>query len=536
MDTNPSTSSRSEYFRRRRKERNPEQRESENEARRQRKRRQMDSNPDFRAHEIVRKRKTPPPSKYAARDMQNQPREHYLGLKTTECSKCSALHFEKEKNYRGKFSLCCGDGSIKLTQTREYPDLFKDWLIEANIEGKHFRTNIRKYNSAFAFASFGYQPVKFPAGPQTFVIHGQVYHRTAASLNQQKPMYAQLYILDPEFANNERATNDHNLGCKIEFFERIEEILRTINPFAGAYRMMKEMVERDPGAKIQMWITKDRQHDPRRYNLPVVNEVAAVFVSKDGEPPFDRDISVHPIGGSGLQNISIISPNCDPMTYPLLFPNGEPGWQPGIAKDVSAGNVNNEEEQGEKNKNVSMLEFYSYHLQERQIFNPLLHAGKLTQQFIVDAFLKVEGQRLQWNQKNQKQLRVDLYMGLMDYVHSQAENRDLKAGRIVILPSSFTGGKRCMQQNYQDAMVLVANFGKPDLFITFTCNPKWKEITEQLQTYETAMDRPDIIATVFNLKLKEFMNDMVNDKGGVLGKVKAYLSVIEFQKRGTKLM
>lgn len=34
----------------------------------------------------------------------------------------------------------------------------------------------------------------------------------------------------------------------------------------------------------------------------------------------------------------------------------------------------------------------------------------------------------------------------------------------------FTGGPRYMQQRKQDAMVYVRNFGRPDLFITMTCN------------------------------------------------------------------
>lgn len=157
-----------------------------------------------------------------------------------------------------------------------------------------------------------------------------------------------------------------------------------------------------------------------------------------------------------------------------------------------------------------MIEFYSYILQERGTFNQLLHAGRLTQQYIVDAFLKVNGQRKQWNKSNQKRLRVDLYLGLMDYVQNQASKQHLKARRMVILPSTFIGSKRAMQQNYLDSMVLVAKYGKPDLFITFTCNPKWKEIQDELFSHETAMDRPDIVATVFQLKLKELMTDMVD--------------------------
>jgi len=51
-----------------------------------------------------------------------------------------------------------------------------------------------------------------------------------------------------------------------------------------------------------------------------------------------------------------------------------------------------------------------------------------------------------------------------------------------------------MLQNYQDAMAIVAKFGKPDLFITMTCNPKWREIEENLLPGQQASDRPDICA------------------------------------------
>ena len=53
-------------------------------------------------------------------------------------------------------------------------------------------------------------------------------------------------------------------------------------------------------------------------------------------------------------------------------------------------------------------------------------------------------------------------------------------GSIVILPSSFHGSPRNMQQEYQDAMAIVSAMGKPDLFLTMTCNPKWREIQENL--------------------------------------------------------
>uniref|UniRef100_UPI00358EF83A uncharacterized protein n=1 Tax=Myxine glutinosa TaxID=7769 RepID=UPI00358EF83A len=102
--------------------------------------------------------------------------------------------------------------------------------------------------------------------------------------------------------------------------------------------------------------------------------------------------------------------------------------------------------------------------------------------------------------------------------------------RIVILPSSFAWSPRAMQQNYQDAMAIVRKFGKPDLFITFTCNPKWTEIQENIGQHQRAEGRPDLVARVFHLKLKQLIDDIT--KKHVLGKVRAFLYVVEYQKRG----
>ena len=79
-------------------------------------------------------------------------------------------------------------------------------------------------------------------------------------------------------------------------------------------------------------------------------------------------------------------------------------------------------------------------------------------------------------------------------------------------------------------MSIVNRYRKPVLFITMNCNPNWKEISENLEHYETAIDRPDIVVKVFHLKVQEFKELVI--KRGVLGKCIAYTYVIEFQKRG----
>ncbi|XP_071700075.1 uncharacterized protein [Rutidosis leptorrhynchoides] len=94
------------------------------------------------------------------------------------------------------------------------------------------------------------------------------------------------------------------------------------------------------------------------------------------------------------------------------------------------------------------------------------------------------------------------------------------------------GRPRYMIQNYQDAMALCREYDNPDLFITFTSNPRWPEIDGMLCYIEgqKAPDRPDIVARLFKQKLDEIMRDIM--KAHIFGKCQAGIYIIEFQKRG----
>ena len=75
-------------------------------------------------------------------------------------------------------------------------------------------------------------------------------------------------------------------------------------------------------------------------------------------------------------------------------------------------------------------------------------------------------------------------------------------------------------------MAIVGEFHKHDFFITMTCNPKWPEITSELNKGQTAQDRPDIVARVFKQKKDQLMQDLKT--GHIFGKVVAHMNVIEF--------
>lgn len=136
--------------------------------------------------------------------------------------------------------------------------------------------------------------------------------------------------------------------------------------------------------------------------------------------------------------------------------------------------------------------------------NIILRCRELCQQFMVDMYVKIESERLRYLRHNQQKLRAEEYIHLRDAIANNADTAEI--GNSVILPSSYVGSPRHMQEYIQDAMTFVREYGRPCLFITFTCNPKWQEITSLLLPGQNAIHRHDITARVFKQKLKSLIS------------------------------
>ncbi|CAK5075622.1 unnamed protein product [Meloidogyne enterolobii] len=87
-----------------------------------------------------------------------------------------------------------------------------------------------------------------------------------------------------------------------------------------------------------------------------------------------------------------------------------------------------------------------------------------------------------------------------------------------------------MHEHFMDAMAIVNETGKPDLFVTFTCNPNDPDILKCLFPGQNPSDRPDIVTRVFNLKKRYLLELILNKK--IFGEVIGYCWVVEYQKRG----
>ena len=61
-------------------------------------------------------------------------------------------------------------------------------------------------------------------------------------------------------------------------------------------------------------------------------------------------------------------------------------------------------------------------------------------------------------------------------------------------------------------MAVVCKKGKPDLFITYTANSVWREITENIELYQDSNFRPDLEVRVMRLKIDAFIEDVLKKK------------------------
>lgn len=344
----------------------------------------------------------------AAQFNENEIAPHFCGLMNVLCQFCSSKNFLSEKPSDGKFSYCCQKGKVKMPKPLDiqgnvlnYPEFLKDLLVNrSNTHHNIFKDQIRSINNAVSFASMGAKIVNVPGrGPYVFKIHGQTYHSISHLQpgSNETPKYAQLYVIDSSQALNYRQQHAANVNVPAEIFDQIDKFFRENNRLAQTFQLMREIEEREtsaavlannPAPLVSLIFRRDRQSDKRRYNTPTSNEIAMVFLNDDGEPPFERDIRIYPRNPNNPQekfvNIKILDPNLDPMVYALLYPYGEAGWQPNLPCDPYPGAQANKV----RNK-VSMLQWKSAQTAIRDEFNPILHSGKLTQQWLVDSYLQV---------------------------------------------------------------------------------------------------------------------------------------------------
>uniref|UniRef100_A0AC35U2V6 Helitron_like_N domain-containing protein n=1 Tax=Rhabditophanes sp. KR3021 TaxID=114890 RepID=A0AC35U2V6_9BILA len=176
-------------------------------------------------------------------------------------------------------------------------------------------------------------------GPYCYRIVGDMLHRLNLALHpddEQDPTFGQLYIFDPEEANNIRMNMSSYQDCDGDLLRLLEEEIRSVNIYAKSYNMIIDEekkqenlfnAQRKQNSNLYLLfgIYKDKLKKNKRYEFPQENSVAAVFaIGPDGEVP-EAQIVIHQ-KGKEINTLKSTNPHVEGLTYPLFFPEGLEGW------------------------------------------------------------------------------------------------------------------------------------------------------------------------------------------------------------------
>ena len=423
-------------------------------------------------------------------------------------------------------------GKVSIEYVARLPPQLYEFFVRTDAVAVEFRTHIRRYNKAFAFTSSG-GPWRLDGtvfdgrGPPTYKIQGELYHQIGPLRPEdgRAPLYSQLYIYDAAEALEHRQNNNPQTSpVTMDFLQRL---LLDCNPFVTVYEQAASLSSSRSLCNYRLRLDFLKATDQRRYNLPINQYELAAIIPGDVDTCVDcRNVILREKGGP-LMRITEVHPSYVALHFPLLAPTGQSGWHEDLPYTFSVAKPRDRF----KRQFITYCDFLKHRLHIRPFdieSDHYFRAGFLFQEYIVDSWAASEHSRLEWFRHNQHVIRADLYCGVVDALR---EGLDLSCvGRKVILPSSFTSGPRFIQKCLQDALALLRIHKGSDLFITFTANPNWREITEALLPGQSASDRPDIVARVFHLKVASLLDDIMNKK--VFGEGVAYVYTVEYQKRG----
>ncbi|MFN7609498.1 MAG: hypothetical protein ACK5QX_00965, partial [bacterium] len=211
---------------------------------------------------------------------------------------------------------------MELPLLSDPPSFLWELFNSSTPEANDLRKNIRAYNQLFAFTSCGVNLQELPGGVNSFRIQGTAHHRIGSLLPPQgeTPKFLQMYVYD----GDARAIRVNLLdGLSRRMVEKLTDMMHAVNPFARLFKMASE---RENVQELAMILQEPVNLDRRRYNLPVSNELALILPNGENVEASSRDIVIFG-RGDRLQRINEMSPMCDPLHFPLLFPSGDYGFQ-----------------------------------------------------------------------------------------------------------------------------------------------------------------------------------------------------------------
>lgn len=417
-----------------------------------------------------------------------------VGAMDVVCPMCGSRSWANEK------MNCCASGEIQL---HSFPD--PPAALSAAILAPHVRQHIRAYNMAMSMASVGHKNISLPDG--TFVLGGKTFHRVGSSHpGRDVPhAFAQIYVLDVQQASARRLEVFGGDGAQIRRDHLVN--LHTQLLLHNTWIQQFVRAARDNTPQLVWRCTDDIS----------TMQIGAIIA----EPGSQRDIVIRRHNGMP-EFIHDGHALYHPLAYPLLFPMGSTGWQ----EDMQVANAD-----FSNLRRITLTEWGRFYLMHRDRPTHWQQCERLSLEFYCDMWAQVESRNAHFHRSPVQQAK---YRGARVAAFEDQLSAGVAAAEIgqavMRLPSSFVGSARYYQQLYMDAMALPKKFGKPDLFITMTCNPKWPEIRNAIPPNSHWHFHLDIVERVFTLKMRSLIKDIV--KMEIFGSVRAYVYRVEWQARG----
>uniref|UniRef100_A0A8D8TLU8 ATP-dependent DNA helicase n=2 Tax=Cacopsylla melanoneura TaxID=428564 RepID=A0A8D8TLU8_9HEMI len=436
------------------------------------------------------------------------------------CTHCGARLFEEERERK---KWCCGQGAYNVLQLAPLEAPF--------YQNPTFLQRARAFNDMFAFCALTLSgEERHPRnGLAFFKIDGRMYHQVhnleapgrnvwtgsrARLVNQSR-----LYLDDGE--ERRAIAEERNLDTSV--IDDITHFITETSPYISSFRLLGQ--EPSVHASLRFEITNRSTHGAVLGDRNTGVEVHAVLCTDQAVPSAPRTLTIWKVGEANTQRLSVMSALMEPFQYPLLYPQGTPGWH-----------INRLDNQGRK---LSQYCYTRCLLLSELRFSSL---GRLSQTWQVEMFARYEEEKFNFikgaqQNRNSTGVRTGPYDEivearnrriLQDIVEDETVQGEggVQPGR-VYLPCKFVGGPRYMKVHYENAMALVARKGPPTFFLTFTYSAQWEE--HKASSRGGYID-PSVACRIFQIKLLELLRDLKS--GALFGRLAYIVYVIEMQMRG----
>jgi hypothetical protein len=478
-------------------------------------------------------------------------------------------------SYRNK---CCAGGRLSRAQSSNWNEAADEWFtlqplpsfMEAILSTLDFSNHSSSYNNLVAFIatkvdnnlSTSGWTYRGP-GPASVFLNGRLIKMIlpATSTDQTGGLAFFVYDQLSALATSPQATNVNS-----ELLSSIISGLLEVNNYAQELRML--------GAEARQHV--ENVNNTLISTMPRQGEHFTVCSVMNNRQSGSMTMQIQTRDSNQISNVSMDSPLVEPLSYPLLYPRGEPGWTnkdkrklkldqyvtarilrpeqnhhgnymtaiapnlPKVPIDSRTGHCFSDDADELQIEQFSLPDVLVH---STLIVNRFQRMARLAEYWICDMYSRQIDQRMDiirnlesrimmGQPRSQSQVAPISEEEELERDGAGFNDPDDEDNIVSYVPKSVTGSKRHMKSCARNALQLISNFGSPHVFLTLTCNPNWPEIQSQLLQGQTAFNRFDVTVPVFKARLDMLCANIRRGKYFHGSKLTYELHVIEYQYRG----